>query len=295
MKELITIKTKFFTLIKLLAVPGIAFRRNATRSSKFTLIELLVVIAIIGILAAMLLPALSMARKTAHQISCVNNLKQVGYGVFMYANDYDGYIATDNYSEAHSIGKTLPIQSGWPVAANFHPHLNYLTLWGGYLPGFNVPDGKSHKIVLTQNPVTTCPSFWTKSAFEYWGSNDDLTAQWAIKPGGTYGFNRHLDRTICKDSSVSGMKKLANVPRINDRFIYTDTTSNLAQVNTKHYTAGGDGLHAVWWGHGFSGNFLMGDGSVKQISKTELYNSVGRPGIEGTHNWGDDTTLPAPW
>lgn len=88
--------------------------RNRNHSHGFTLIELLVVISIIGLLMAILMPALSAARERGRETACKAQLQQFGMGFMSYANSNDDYVCSGSFDPEASNGRDGPVdQVGW--------------------------------------------------------------------------------------------------------------------------------------------------------------------------------------
>jgi prepilin-type N-terminal cleavage/methylation domain-containing protein/prepilin-type processing-associated H-X9-DG protein len=230
---------------------------NRRRRSGFTLVELLVVIAIIGILVALLLPAVQAAREAARRMQCSNHLKQIG-------------IALQNY---HDTYKTFPPgwmanngNRGWSWAVFILPFREQTALYDQLNPGGRrapvvINHATEYTLLQTTIPDYRCPSDVTPLLG---GANGGKTTNRNAAPD-------PLPLAVSNYAAVRGFFNMQDAPpednKNNNGIIYCNSKINIASITD-----------------GTSNTFIVGEKSKLQDAATWTVANAGGNGNNVTGN-----------
>jgi prepilin-type N-terminal cleavage/methylation domain-containing protein/prepilin-type processing-associated H-X9-DG protein len=135
--------------------------------SGFTLVELLVVIAIIGMLVALLLPAVQAAREAARRTNCANNFKQVGLAIQNFANSNGYTLPAGMVYWNHDYDSTAKLCGAFPQpqyrtdvgwAGAILPYMEQGAWFSQFNPTIEIDDYPNYKVIGNLIPMYTCPS-----------------------------------------------------------------------------------------------------------------------------------------
>jgi prepilin-type N-terminal cleavage/methylation domain-containing protein len=249
-------------------------RNTQTTRQGFTLVELLVVIAIIGVLVALLLPAVQYARESSRRAQCSKNLKQMGVAIHLFAD----------------VHKTLPSSRLGPQHATWFVQIMPQLEQDGLYSQWNVTNTyyvQTPRARTTAVPVYSCPTrrpARLSTAFEISSTGLPDTQQY---PGvlGDYAGNGGqfagsiVDNPLCRgamcqaDAQVTAGQVVTTQPQTGLQDM-VDGTSNTFLIGEKHVPKEKYGQSGPSWGDGaiFNGDFPRNYSRIAGLPKFNLGN-----------------------
>lgn len=238
----------------------------------FTLIELLVVIAIIGILAAILLPALSRAREAANRASCQNNLKQWGIVLKMFANENKGLYPSRSYRVGGvnaSWWTSAPPVPGFDINAYYsgNPRSNWLSQPEGEGSYDTIEMEVLYPEYLTDMNIWACPS-----------DNDD-PLEWLSQPHPLLSATNVPAQFQWAKDQAGSMPPFMVPVDLN----YVNGPSNERGFGPTTWVASGNGLSYMYYPFAINGDWLFNSTNNQEVLR--LWCRATRTDAAGvTHN-----------
>jgi prepilin-type N-terminal cleavage/methylation domain-containing protein/prepilin-type processing-associated H-X9-DG protein len=266
----------------------------------FTLVELLVVIAIIGVLVALLLPAVQAARESSRRMQCSNHLKQLGLGAHNHADIY-GHFPTagrSGYVGVRTVGPAIGKDQEWGWMYQILPFIEQKNLWENTndntvkqtpIKIYFCPSRRSQAIILPLANGALCDYVGNSGA----GLNSFKTANW-MPVGSTYaGLGGHgvIAAVLPATSPAINPLRFADIP---------DGTSNTMLASEKALSTafyrGGDGNDNQGWWRGMDSDIVGGiyvpvSPTPAPAYKLQADQKWGAPGVSNTYNYSGNFSM----
>lgn len=264
---------------------------NGKVSRYFTLIELLVVIAIIGILAAILLPALQMAKREAYRIDCAGNLKQMALATNVYFSDFDEEVPVIIQT---SIRDGNPHKIKTKGSSGKYLNENYVKsddLWvcrgaldkenkRDYTPGLSTfpADGRIYVPIKVKHLIAAEKVY--ESPWALWYERQSVRPNDASYPYRTYKTSSHWKggAAIWDGSGGDGFFRGGNAAHLDGSVHWYASTARIAFNNDQNWSKHGESFLSrptavtiSWWGTNTDFRFYVGGaaGSAAAQSVTD--------------------------
>jgi prepilin-type N-terminal cleavage/methylation domain-containing protein/prepilin-type processing-associated H-X9-DG protein len=249
----------------------------------FTLVELLVVIAIIGVLVALILPAIQAAREAARRTQCQNNLRQLGIAVQTH-HDAMG---------AYPMGRERTDKLGVSWAFRLLPQLEQNVIYSAFRKGVEVDHDDNAMAMRTPVSVFFCPSRRAPIADRDFDNDDAPTLKPGVAAGGDYAANvgDEMDNDGVEPFDPDNAGPIYTRSKINERQV-TDGLSNTFVIGEKYLTEEieeGEEIPAPGTEHAARGDSAIFAGDSREtILRTADEGFPGRPDDDDNERFGSE-------